>query len=120
MVDLMATSSVLPEPLLNALVKTLLGATVCRPDAVLESSVMAVSTDSRAHHSSLLQWERTLETALLLEEHGLLVLHVTPKVIWARPQTVLRVIERHHLERWGRPWPAELRLSTVGTSDGWR
>ena len=108
--DLLATSPVLPRPLTNVLLTARSTGERLRPDALLESSAVVLSTDSRELHEEVADWSATLEQALVGDAHGLRTLHLVPAPVRAHPRRTLLVVEREHLARAGRGLPAGLRL----------
>jgi hypothetical protein len=96
--DIVRSSKVLGEALWNPVLEAD-GQVLPTPDGLLPDAAIALEVDSRSHHSSPDDWERTLQRHNLLSQHGILVLHFTPKEIRDEPARVRRMIEHAYLER---------------------
>ena len=101
LLDLVATSCVLPRPRANALLVDPSGRPVLRPDALWEAAALAASVDSRQHHGGTAAWSQTLLRAAEAEACGLLCEHLTPEVIARRGHQTLLGLERHWCARLG-------------------
>jgi hypothetical protein len=97
--DVVRSSKVLGEALWNPVLEADDGQILPTPDGLLPDAAIALEVDSRAHHSGPDDWERTLRRHNLLSQHGVLVLHFTPKEIRDEPARVRRMIEHTYLER---------------------
>ena len=56
-----------------------------RPDAWWEEAGVALEIDSREWHLDPAGWERTMKRHSQMTKRGILVVHVTPKLIWHHP-----------------------------------
>lgn len=98
---LMSASRILPEALWNPTLTSANGKRLPTPDGYLPDAAIALEVDSKAHHMSPEDWERTMRRHNILAAHGVLVLHFSPGRIRDEPQSVLAEIERAYLDRAG-------------------
>lgn len=96
---LMKTSRILPEALWNPTLVDAKRTRLPTPDAYLPDALLALEVDSKAHHTSPEDWERTMRRHNRLAAHGVLVLHFSPARIRGEPRAVLAEIERAFCER---------------------
>jgi hypothetical protein len=98
----------LPEARWNVDLYSAAGEWLGRPDAWWAEAGLALEIDSREWHLDPAGWERTMERHALMTRRGILVVHVSPKLIWRRPdEFVARV--RDALEAGRRRGPAAVR-----------
>jgi IS5 family transposase len=79
-------SSGLPRAVFNADLYDRAGEFVARPDVYIEELGIAVEVESRTHHFSVEDWDRTMRRHARMTAKGLVVLHVAPRRIredWA-------------------------------------
>ena len=110
LLDLVATSCVLPRPRTNALLVGRDGRALARPDALWEAAALAASVDSRQHHGDTAAWSRTLLRAAEAEACGVLSVHLTPEIIGTRGHVTLLGLERHWCARLGTASVQGLRV----------
>ncbi len=91
---LLRASRVLPKALWNPKLKGL-----PTPDAYFAEARLVLEVDSRAHHTSPVDWERTMRRHNTFGARGLLVLHFSPARIRRDPVAVLAEIERAYRDR---------------------
>jgi hypothetical protein len=108
--DLTLTSTVLPLVLWNPTLATEDGVRLPSPDGYLPDLGIALEVDSREHHMSSEDFQRTLVRGNMLSQYGVLVLHFTPAEILREPARVLRMIEATYAERRTHPVPVAVRI----------
>ncbi|HEY3734695.1 MAG TPA: type IV toxin-antitoxin system AbiEi family antitoxin domain-containing protein [Streptosporangiaceae bacterium] len=79
----------LPVPMFNPRLYAAGGQFIAQPDCWWQEPGVAAEVDSREWHLSPQDWERTLERHARMTGHGILVVHVTPRRIRDRPQSVI-------------------------------
>lgn len=97
--ELIGTSKIIPAVLWNPCLTTMEGMPLPTPDGYIPGAGIALEVDSHEHHSSDVDWARTLRRHNLLSELGVLVLHYTPREIRSERARVLRSIERSYQVR---------------------
>lgn len=97
--DCFSRSRVLSTVLWNPALFAPDGTRLPTPDAWLPEAAVAVEVDSREHHFSPADWQRTLDRHNLLSQYGALVLHFTPREIRRDGDRVLRIVEETTLAR---------------------
>lgn len=105
LLDLMATSSSLPEVWPNAKINDASGLPLLTPDAWFDDVAMAVLVHSRRHHSEADLWDNTVSRDAGLVMSGIVVAGVTPHQIDHEPGSVLSRIEATHAAASVRPRP---------------
>ena len=105
LLDLVATSSVLPEPWANPTLTGPAGARLTTPDAWFDDVAFAVMVHSRRHHSEADQWDDTVERDADLVAAGVIVAAVTPRRLRQQPEAVLLRLEQTYLVARGRARP---------------
>lgn len=106
LLDLLSSSTVLPETMANPTLVDPTGLRLLTPDVWFDDVAMAVMVHSRAHHSEGEQWDITVERDAGLVAAGVVVAGVTPRRIRSEPAAVLRRLEQTYLRAWERPRPA--------------
>jgi hypothetical protein len=97
----------LPEPMFNP--SLFHGRTfIAKPDAWWPEAGVAAEVDSREWHLSPEDWERTVRRHNAMTEHGILLLHFTPRMIRTDQATVVARIRNALIARVARP-PLGLR-----------
>lgn len=116
LLDLMSTSSVLPDVWPNASLSDELDLPLLTPDAWFDDVGMAVLVHSRQFHSDPEQWNTTVSKDGNLVSAGIIVAGVTPNQIDREPREVLARLERTYraAQRRARPPVQASRLP------GWR
>jgi hypothetical protein len=110
--------STLPEPLWNAMLQTPSGRILAIVDGYYEDVGLALEVDSRAYHSSGLDWEKTLDRSARLTSHGVVVMHFTPSRIWRDLDSVVSEIHQARRELMGRRIP-DLRVTASPRPSEW-
>ncbi len=105
LLDLVATSAVLPAPWANPLLLAPTGTRLTTPDAWFDDVALAVMVHSRRHHSAGEQWDDTVEKDGDLVAAGVVVAGVTPRRLRQNPAGVLARIEQTYLAARGRERP---------------
>jgi hypothetical protein len=108
--ELVRSSQSLPDMRWNPILVNPDGARLPSPDGYLVETGVAIEVDSREHHLSSEDFQRTLDRGNLLGQYGIVVLHFTPTEIRTSPARVLRMIEATHRERAARPIPVRIRV----------
>lgn len=106
LLDLVSTSTVLPEPSANPLLVDAEGRRLLTPDAWFDDVAMAVMVHSHGFHSQGEDWDATVERDGELVEAGVVVAGVTPHRLSTQPASVLRRLEQTYLTAAKRPRPA--------------
>lgn len=104
--QLMGTSSILPEAMTNPRLSDPNGRALITPDLWLDDVAMAVMVHSRAYHSNGDQFVDTIERDSELVAAGIAVIGVTPTGVRRDPVAVLRKIEATYAGALGRARPA--------------
>lgn len=104
--DLMGTSSVLPEPMTNPRLFDAHGNALISPDLWLDDVAMAVMVHSRTYHSNGDQFVDTIERDSELVAAGVAVIGVTPTGVRREPAAALRRIEATYAGALRRERPA--------------
>lgn len=99
--DCLSRSKRLPRILWNPRLFAPDGTALPTPDAWLPEVAVALEVDSREHHSSVEDWQRTLDRHNILSRYGALVLHFTPREIRHDPDRVLWTVEETSAAREG-------------------
>lgn len=97
--DLVATSSVLPEPEWNARVVLEDGVLLGVADAWWRDVLMSAEVNSREHHFAEADWESTMRRQAGFAAHGVLVVPVSPARLRGDPSGVLAELESAWLQR---------------------
>ncbi|HEY8721016.1 hypothetical protein [Pengzhenrongella sp.] len=105
LLDLVATSQVLPAAWPNPELRAADGTVLPAPDAWFDDVGLAVQVHSAQFHSSRSDWDRTVRVDSIFAEYGISRLAVTPHEIQTNGRQVLERIERAHLARAGLPRP---------------
>ncbi len=105
LLDLVATSRVLPPAWPNPTLRTMTGRGLVTPDVWFDDVAMAVMVHSRRHHAAPDDWDATVESDGGLVAAGVVVVGVTPRRIRVNPADVLRRIEQTHVVARARPRP---------------
>ncbi len=105
LLELIASSPVLSQPLANPHLVDAGGQPLLSPDVWLDDVAMAVMVHSHTHHSQGEQWDSTVERDGGLVEAGVIVAGVTPRRIRTEPATVLERLERTYAMARSRPRP---------------
>lgn len=108
LLDLVATSAVLPPVWANPALRRCDGSALTTPDAWFDDVAMAVMVHSRRHHSLPDDWDATVEADAELVAAGVVVVGVTPRRIRTEPTEVLRRLERTYVAGRARPRPPVL------------
>ncbi|HEY5515920.1 MAG TPA: hypothetical protein VIK12_06920 [Pengzhenrongella sp.] len=106
LLDLLATSRVLPPAWPNPELRAPDGVALPSPDAWFDDVGLAVQVHSAQHHSSPADWDRTVRVDSIFAEYGISRLAVTPHDVQTNGQGVLDRIERAHAARVGQRRPA--------------
>lgn len=106
LLDLVASSRVLPDVWANPRLEMPDGTLLTTPDAWFDAVGMAVMVHSRRFHSSPDDWDDTVEADADLVAAGIVVVGVTPRRIRTCGTEVLRRLERSHAAAAARPRPA--------------
>ena len=105
LLDLVATSSVLPTPWANPVLVGPTGIRLTTPDAWFDDVAFAVMVHSRRHHGDGDQWDDTVDKDGDLVAAGVVVAGVTPHRLRQRPAAVLARLEQAYASARGRPRP---------------
>ncbi len=105
LLDLVATSAVLPDPWANPVLTTSDGTALTSPDVWFDDVGLAVMVHSRRHHSEAAQWDDTVDKDADLVAAGVVVAGVTPRPVRQQPDAVLARLERAYLVARARPRP---------------
>lgn len=105
LLDLVATSAVLPSPWANPELTGPAGQRLTTPDAWFDDVAFAVMLHSRRYHSDGEQWDETVEKDGDLVGVGVVVAGVTPRRLRQNPEAVLRRLERTYQAAADRPRP---------------
>jgi hypothetical protein len=108
LLELVATSTVLPAPWANPVLTGPGGERLTTPDVWFDDVAFAVMVHSRRHHSEGDQWDDTVEKDGDLVAARVVVAGVTPRRLRQQPEAVLRRLERTYLAARGRPRPPVL------------
>ncbi|GAA4401566.1 hypothetical protein GCM10023168_11290 [Fodinibacter luteus] len=106
LLDLVATSLVLPTPWPNPVVTSREGIPLTSPDAWFDDVGMAVMVHSYRYHGEGDAWDDTVDKDGDLVGVGVVVAGVTPRRIRERPDAVLARLERAYASARTRPRPA--------------
>lgn len=106
LLDLVATSSLLPEPWANPTLVGPEGERLLTPDLWFDDVAVAILVHSHLHHAQGEQWVRTVEQDGELTRRGVVVLAVTPTGMRLDPGGTLRRLEQTHEVARQRPRPA--------------
>jgi hypothetical protein len=105
-------SAGLPEAQWNVDLYSEAGEWLGRPDAWWANAGVALEIDSREWHLDPAGWERTMERHALMTRRGILVVHVSPRLIWRRPdEFVTRVRDALDAGRRRGPVPVVVHTS---------
>lgn len=104
LLDLVAGSSLLPEPWPNPRLEDGTGLPLTAPDLWFDDVCAAVMVHSHKYHSGAL-WDETVERDSDLTAAGIVVVGVTPRAIRNEPIRVLQKVERTYLAAQRRPRP---------------
>jgi hypothetical protein len=91
--DLLATSRVLPEPLLNPELTHADGTALPSPDAFFDDVALALQVHSRRHHLFEEDWESTLHSDTALGAAGVPTMAFSPHTLRTEATRVLRSVE---------------------------
>ncbi|MBD3782208.1 MAG: hypothetical protein IE926_04510 [Micrococcales bacterium] len=105
LLDLMRTSSVLPDAWPNPELHDARGVRLTTPDAWLDDVAMAVMVHSRRHHANGDDWDATVSSDADLVAAGAVVVGVTPRQIRSDGRAVLARIEQAWSSAGRRPRP---------------
>lgn len=105
LLELVATSSILPEPMLNPTLRDEGGRRLLTPDVWFDEVAMAVMVHSHLFHSTGRDWVQTVESDGELTRRGVLVLGITPTGMREDPVGTLRRVEDSHAIAARRPRP---------------
>ena len=105
LLDLVATSAVLPVAWANPVLTPSCGAALTTPDVWFDDVAMAVMVHSHRFHSQGDQWDDTVDKDGDLVAAGIVVAGVTPHRIRERPDAVLARLDRAYLAAKARPRP---------------
>jgi hypothetical protein len=105
LLDLVATSSVLPTPWANPMVAGPTGIRLTTPDAWFDDVALAVMVHSRRHHGEADLWDDTVDKDGDLVAAGVVVAGVTPRRLRQQPDAVLARLERTYAAARRRPRP---------------
>jgi hypothetical protein len=105
LLELLATSAVLPRACANPQLWSPDGARLPTPDVWFDDVGLAVQVHSRSHHEAPADWDRTVRTDSVLAEYGITRLAVTPREIRTDGPGVLGRVERAYRARVGLPRP---------------
>jgi hypothetical protein len=109
--NLIRSDRSLPPILWNPILATQDGTRLPSPDAYFADVAIAIEVDSREHHTSDEDFQRTLERANALSRFGILVLHFTPAEIRTSPSRVLRMIRDVYRQRSAQPVSVPVRAA---------
>jgi len=109
--NLIRSDRSLPPTLWNPVLVTDDGTRLPSPDAYLAEVAIAIEVDSREHHTSDHDFQRTLERANALSRVGILVLHFTPAEIRTSPSRVSRMIRDVYRQRSTQPVSVPVRVA---------
>lgn len=104
--DLMASSALLPEPMTNPPLVDAGGRTLITPDVWLDDVAMAVMVHSKQYHANGDAFVTTVDRDGELVAAGVAVLGVTPTGVRRDPATTLARIEATYAAALQRPRPA--------------
>jgi hypothetical protein len=104
--DLMGTSSLLPEPMTNPRLFDAAGRALVTPDLWLDDVAMAVMVHSRTYHANGDQFVDTVDRDADLVAAGVAVIGVTPTGVRRDPAAALRRIEATYAGAQRRERPA--------------
>jgi hypothetical protein len=105
LLDLLATSSVLPTAWANPKLSLSSGAVLTTPDVWFDDVAMGVMVHSHRHHSQGDEWDDTVDKDADLVAAGVVVAGVTPRRLRESPVAVRDRIERAYLAAKARPRP---------------
>jgi hypothetical protein len=105
LLDLVATSTVLPGPWANPGLTGPAGERLTTPDAWFDDVAFAVMVHSHRHHSEGEQWDDTVDKDGGLVALGVVVAGVTPRRMRQHPGAVLLRLEQSYLAARARPRP---------------
>ncbi|MEO7070775.1 MAG: hypothetical protein ABI131_09820 [Nostocoides sp.] len=105
LLDLVASSAILPPALANPALADATGRPLLTPDAWFDDVAKAVMVHSHTHHSQGEQWDSTVERDGGLVAAGVIVAGVKPRRIRSEPATVLQRLERTYAAALARPRP---------------
>ena len=105
LLDLVATSEVLPEPMLNPVLHGPDGVVLTSPDLWWDDVAMAAMVHSKQWHSTGEDWDVTVERDADLVCRSVIVAGVTPRRIGEDPRAVLARLEASYRAAQGRPRP---------------
>jgi hypothetical protein len=97
LLDLLATSRVLPEVWANPRLVSARGTRLLTPDGWVDEVGLALMVHSRQHHFDVAEWEATVAGDSAYAEHGVTALAFTPRMIREQPREVLARVERTYL-----------------------
>lgn len=80
----------IPEPCWNVDLYDRDGEWIGRPDGWWEEAGVALEIDSKEWHLNPADWERTMDRHAKMTQRGILVVHVTPRMIWQQPAEFVR------------------------------
>ena len=106
LLELLATSQVLPPAWPNPELRAPDGTVLPSPDAWFDDVGLAVQVHSATHHSSPADWDRTVRVDSIFAEYGISRLAVTPHDVQLNGHQVLERIERAYCARAGQARPA--------------
>lgn len=105
LLDLVATSTVLPVAWANPVLTLSSGAALTTPDVWFDDVAMAVMVHSHRFHSQGDQWDDTVDRDGDLVAAGVVAAGVTPHRLRERPDAVLARLDRAYLAAKARPRP---------------
>ena len=105
LLDILAHSDLLPEPMANPVLVDGHGAALVSPDVWFDEVALAVMVHSHRHHSQGDDWDETVDLDGGLTAAGVTVLGVTPRRVRTQPDRVLRRVEQAYRIAAARPRP---------------
>ncbi len=105
LLDVLATSALLPEPWTNPRLRDDAGVPLVSPDVWFDDVAMAVMVHSRRYHADGDAFDATVAADARLTSAGVLVVGVTPLALKADPVQVLRLVEQGYRTAARRPRP---------------
>lgn len=105
LLDLVASSLVLPVAWANPVLTTAEGTPLTTPDVWFDDVAMAVMVHSHRFHSEGEQWDDTVDKDADLVAAGVVVAGVTPRRLRERPDAVIARLERAYRSAQARPRP---------------
>ena len=105
LLELVSTSTVLPEPMMNPILTDEFGRLLVSPDLWWDDVGFAAMVHSKRWHSNGEQWDETVERDGDLVAAGVIVAGVTPRRISDTPGAVLARLEQSYRTAEARPRP---------------